>query len=117
MRYFFLKSLLGTAVIALSPLLITVPIGHFGHNAASADQARPNLTAIFNGNYQQVADRFGTVSRVAFDTSGRRIGVQIGRYNHDSLNGMTVEMTYLEPDATHPRGQAFDGAGKPAPLD
>jgi hypothetical protein len=29
---------------------------------------------------------------------------------------MTIEMTYLEPDAEHPRGQAFDGAGNPTPL-
>jgi hypothetical protein len=29
---------------------------------------------------------------------------------------MTVEMTYLEPDAEHSQGQAFDGAGNPTPL-
>jgi hypothetical protein len=29
---------------------------------------------------------------------------------------MVVELTYLEPDAGHPHGQAFDGAGKPMPL-
>jgi hypothetical protein len=29
---------------------------------------------------------------------------------------MRVEMTYLVPDAEHPFGQAFDGAGNPTPL-
>jgi hypothetical protein len=29
---------------------------------------------------------------------------------------MVVEMTYLEPDAEHPLGQAFDGAGNPTLL-
>jgi len=29
---------------------------------------------------------------------------------------MVIEMTYLEPDEKHPRGQAFDDAGKPMPL-
>ena len=44
------------------------------------------------------------------------IGVQIGTYRPGSPNGMTIEETYLEPDAEHPRGQAFDGAGNPMPL-
>ena len=116
MRRFFLKYLLGTAIIALSPALVLVPVGHLGPNSASAGPTRPDLAAIFNGNYQQIADQFGTVSRTAFDKSGRRIGVQIGRYNPGSPNGITVEMTYLEPDAAHPGGQAFDGAGNPIPL-
>jgi hypothetical protein len=77
-------------------------------------QKRPDLTAIFTkGNYTQYADQFGTVARAAFDASGKRIGVQVGKYSHDAPNGMVVEMTYLEPDAEHPLGQAFDGAGNP----
>jgi hypothetical protein len=81
------------------------------------EQKRPDLTAIFTkGNYTQYADQFGTVARAAFDASGSRIGVQVGKYSHDAPNGMVVEMTYLEPDAEHPLGQAFDGAGNPMPL-
>jgi hypothetical protein len=79
------------------------------------EQKRPNLTAIFTtGNYQQWIDRFGTVSRSAFDASGNRIGTQVGHAG--GPNGIVVEMTYLEPDADHPLGQAFDGAGNPMPL-
>ena len=48
---------------------------------------------------------------------GTESGVQIGRYDRGSPNGMTVEMTYLEPDAEHPYGRAFDGAGNPTPMD
>jgi hypothetical protein len=113
MRRFVLKSLLGTA-IALSPVLVQEPNATSG-GSASVDA--PNLAAIFNGNYQQLVDQFGTVSRAAFGVTGRRIGVQVGRYDPGSPNKMMVEMTYLEPDATHPRGQAFDGAGNPVPLD
>jgi hypothetical protein len=81
------------------------------------EQKRPDLAAIFTkGNYTQYADQFGTVARAAFDASGKRIGVQVGKYSHDAPNGMVVEMTYLEPDAEHPLGQAFDGAGNPMPL-
>ena len=80
------------------------------------DQKRPDLTAIFTkGNYTQYADQFGNVARAAFDVSGKRIGVQVGKYSHDAPNGMVVEMTYLESDAEHPLGQAFDGAGNPMP--
>jgi hypothetical protein len=86
-------------------------------NAFIADQRRPDLTAIFTrGNYTQYADQFGTVARATFDASGKRIGVQIGKYSHDAPNGMVVEMTYLEPDADHPLGQSFDGVGNPLPL-
>ena len=78
------------------------------------EQKRPNLAVIFTtGNYEQWIDRFGTVSRSAFDASGRRIGTQVG---HAGPNGIVVEMTYLEPDADHPLGQAFDGGGYPIPL-
>jgi hypothetical protein len=88
-----------------------------GDAAIPADQGRPDLAAIFNnGNYQQVVDRFGTVSRTAFDASGQVIGTQIGTYRRGAPSGMTVEMTYLKPDAEHPHGQAFDDAGKPKPL-
>jgi YD repeat-containing protein len=97
--------LLATAVLAL---MVPAVLGF-------ADQEHPDLGAIFNGNYQQIIDPFGTVSRAAFDGSGRLIGVQIGTYDRSKPNGMTIEMTYLEPDAKHPRGQAFDGAGNPAP--
>ena len=90
------------------------------HNAPSKpviEQKRPNLTAMFNsGNYTQYIDQFGTVARAAFDASGKRIGVQVGKYSHDAPKGMVVEMTYLEPDADHPLGRAFDGAGNPMPL-
>jgi hypothetical protein len=75
---------------------------------------RPNLSAIFNGNYQQWIDRFGTVSRSAFDASGKRIGTQVGHAG--GPNGIVVEMTYLEPGTDHPLGQAFDGGGNPMPL-
>jgi hypothetical protein len=34
----------------------------------------------------------------------------------DAPNGIVVEMTYLELDAKHHLGQAFDGAGNPRPL-
>jgi hypothetical protein len=79
------------------------------------EQKRPDIAAIFsNGNYQQWIDRFDTVSRSAFDASGRRIGTQVGHVG--GSNGIVVEMTYLEPDANHALGQAFDGAGNPMPL-
>jgi hypothetical protein len=79
------------------------------------EQKRPNLAAIFtNGDYQQWIDRFGTVSRSAFDASGQRIGTQVGHVG--GPNGIVVEMTYLLPDADHPLGQAFDGADNPMPL-
>jgi hypothetical protein len=81
-----------------------------------ADQGHLDLGTIFDRNYHQEIDRFGTVSRTAYDASGRVIGIQIGTYRPGAPNGMTIEMTYLEPDAEHPRGQSFDGAGKPMPL-
>jgi hypothetical protein len=104
----FLKSLLGTAAVALS-----VPIG-----AASAGQIGPDLGAIFGARCRclQVVDQFGTVSRTAFDASGGRIGTQVGTYDPDEPNKMRVEMTYLVPDAEHPFGQTFDGAGNRTPL-
>ena len=85
-------------------------------NPTNAHHGRPDLATIFNGNYQQDVDRFGTVSRTAFDASGRRIGTQVGTYDPDEPNKMRVGMTYLVPDAEHPFGQAFDGAGNPTPL-
>jgi hypothetical protein len=80
------------------------------------EQKCPNLSAIFNGRCTQYVDQFGNAARAAFDASGKRIGVQVGRYSHDAPNGMVVEMTYLEPDADHPLGRAFDDAGDPMPL-
>jgi hypothetical protein len=92
---------------------VGVPVrGHPG----IADERRPDLAMMFRGNYHQEIDQFGTVSRTALDASGRVIGVQIGTYRPGDPNGMTIEMTYLEPDAEHPRGQAFDGAGNPTPV-
>lgn len=80
-------------------------------------QKRPNLAAIFSsGNYTQYIDQLGTVARTAFDASGKRIGTQVGTHHHGAPGGMVVEMTYLEPDAEHPLGQAFDGNGDPMPL-
>jgi hypothetical protein len=81
-----------------------------GRGAASLGvppkQKRPDLAAIFTtGNYQQWIDRFGTVSRSAFDASGKRIGTQVGHVG--GPNGIVVEMTYLVPEAGHPLGQAF----------
>jgi hypothetical protein len=110
------RLIIGTAIIVLSPALAPLPIVN-GSRPASAERPNP-AAAIFNGNgnYQQIVDQFGTVSRAAFDASGHRIGVQIGSYDRGSPNGMTVEMTYLEPDAEHPQGRAFDGAGNPMPL-
>src|SRR5262245_19443269 len=81
-----------------------------------AEQGRPDLAALFNGNYHQEVDAFGTVSRTAYDASGRVIGTQIGTYRPGAPAGMVVERTYLRPDAEHPLGQAFDGAGNPIPL-
>lgn len=96
---------------------ITLAIGILVHSdPVIADQGRPDLGTIFNRNYHQEIDRFGTVSRTAHDASGRVIGIQIGTYRPGEPNGMTIEMTYLEPDAEHPLGQAFDGAGSPMPL-
>ena len=70
------------------------------------EHKRPDLVAIFTtGNYEQWIDRFGTVSRSAFDASGKRIGTQVGHAG--GRNGIVVEMTYLVPDADHPLGQAF----------
>ena len=81
------------------------------------EHKRPDLATIFNdGNYSQYIDQFGTVARTAFDSSGNRIGTQIGTYYRGAPNGMVVEMTYLVPDADHPLGQAFDGAGNPMML-
>jgi hypothetical protein len=81
------------------------------------EQKQPDLTAIFTkGNYSQYIDQFGTVARAAFDGSGKRIGTQVGTYSPGAPDGMVVQMTYLEPDAGHPLGQAFDGAGSPMPL-
>jgi hypothetical protein len=92
-------------------------IGILVHSdAVIADQECPDLATMFDRNYHQEMDQFGTVSRTAYDASGRVIGVQIGTYRPGEPNGMTIEMTYLEPDAEHPRGQSFDGAGKPMPL-
>ena len=96
---------------------MTLAIGILVHSdPVIADQARPDLGTIFNGNYQQTIDPFGTVSRAAFDGSGRLIGVQVGTYSPGEPNGMKIEETYLEPDAKHPLGQAFDSAGNPMPL-
>jgi hypothetical protein len=81
-----------------------------------AHEGRPDLETIFSRNYHQEIDQFGTVSRTAYDASGRVIGVQIGTYRPGDPKGMTIEMTYLEPDAEHPRGQAFDGTGNPREL-
>ena len=64
----------------------------------------------------RLVDQFGTVARTAFDASGKRLGTQVGTYRRGAPNGMVVEMTYLEPDADHPLGQAFDGAGNPMPM-
>jgi hypothetical protein len=86
-------------------------------NTVIADHRRPDLMTIFsNGNYQQIIDQLGTVSRTVFDASGQRIGTQVGTYGPGAPNGMLVEMTYLEPDAGHPLGQAFDCTGNPLPV-
>jgi hypothetical protein len=101
-----------------APIKPAIELGRspIGQTVGFADKhKRPDLTAIFtNGNYQQWIDRFGTVSRSAFDASGNRIGTQVGQVG--GPNGIVVEMTYLVPDAEHPLGQAFDGAGNPTPL-
>jgi hypothetical protein len=113
--------------LVVRPLSLCLAIGFLLHYAGVnrgepvkpvIEQKRPNLGAIFNsGNYTQYIDQFGTVARVVFDASGKRIGTQLGTYRHGASNGMVVEMIYLEPDAEHPLGQAFDGAGNPIPLD
>ena len=85
---------------------------------APRPSARSDLGAIFGDHCRclQVSDQFGTISRTAFEESGRRIGTQVGTYDPAESNKMTVEMTYLEPDAKHPFGQAFDGAGNSTPV-
>jgi type II secretory pathway pseudopilin PulG len=101
---------------------ITLAIGILAYigiphsDAVIADERRADLAAIFNRDYQQYVDAFGNVSRTAFDPSGRVIGTQVGTYRPGEPNGMTIEVTYLQPDAEHPLGRAFDGAGKPVPL-
>jgi hypothetical protein len=103
--------------VRIISLGITLAMGILVYgDAVIADETRPDLATIFNRNYQQVVDRFGNVRRTAYDASGRVMGTQIGTYRPGGPNGMTFEMTYLEPDAEHPRGQAFDSAGKPVPL-
>ena len=64
----------------------------------------------------RLVDQFGRLARAAFDASGKRVGTQVGTYRRGAPNGMVVEMTYLEPDAGHPLGQAFGGDGNPMPL-
>jgi YD repeat-containing protein len=95
---------------------VSLAIGILVHSDPAIADQRPDLATIFNGNYQQIIDPSGTVSRAAFDGSGRLIGVQVGTYSPGEPNGMKIEETYLEPDAKHPLGQAFDGAGNPMPL-
>ena len=102
--------------VVIGVLAYTGLAGLNRNHPITAEQKQPDLTAIFNGNYQQLIDQFGTVARAAFDGSGKRIGTQVGTYSPGAPNGMVVQMTYLEPDAEHPLGQAFDGAGGPMPL-
>ena len=108
--------------VSIFSLLVVGVLVYFGQHQSeplksTIEQKRPDLTAIFTkGNYTQYADQFGTVARAAFNAAGKRIGVQVGKYSHDAPNGMVVEMTYLEPDAEHLFGQAFDSAGNPRPL-
>jgi hypothetical protein len=110
----FVRLLIFVLVIAVMALLYIgqrAPV----RSAPHSPQKRPDLSAMFTtGNYQQWIDQFGTVSRSAFDASGRRIGTQVGHVG--GPNGIVVEMTYLVPDAEHPLGQAFDGAGNPTRL-
>ena len=101
----------GAAIIVFAPIFALLPIEN---SSRPASVEYPNLAMIFSGNYQQIADQFGTVSRSAFDASGRRMGTQVGHVG--GPNGIVVETTYLEPDSDHPLGQAFDGAGNPLPL-
>jgi hypothetical protein len=82
-------------------------------NTVIPDQRRPDLAAMFNGRYTQYVDHFGNAARAAFDASGNRLGVQVGKYSHDAPNEMIVEMVYLEPDTDHSLGQVFDAAGNP----
>ena len=107
------RLLIGAAIAAAlsSPVVLS-------HTAVIADQRPADLNAIFNGNYHinQTVDFWNNVSRTAIDESGHVIGTQVGTYDRSKPNGMTVELTYLQPDATHPRGQAFDGDGNPSPL-
>ena len=112
-----MKRLAFLLVLVLLGLIIYAGLKHRTVNVPVKliSERRPDLTAIFTtGNYQQWIDRFGTVSRSAFDASGKRIGTQVGHVG--GPNGMIVEMTYLVPDADHPLGQAFDGASNPMPL-
>jgi hypothetical protein len=101
-------------------VIVVMAILYVGHRDTPVrppiEHKHPDLVAIFGTcNCQQWIDRFGTVSRSAFDASGRRIGTQVGHVG--GPRGIVVEMTYLEPDAEYPLGQAFDGQGKPMRLD
>jgi len=111
MRILILVIGMGVGILVYTTVNRSDPV-----SAVTVDKGRPDLKAMFNGNYQQWIDQFGTVSRSAFDASGRRIGIQTGTYRPDDPNGMTIEMTYLEPDAEHPLGQAFDRVGNPMSL-
>jgi YD repeat-containing protein len=103
--------------LVIGILIYCVGLKHSAPVEHVIEQKRPDLTGIFNnGKYTQYIDPFGTVARTAFDASGKRIGTQVGTYRRGAPNGMVVEMTYLEPDADHPLGQAFDGAGNPMQL-
>jgi hypothetical protein len=119
MKKVFVRLLIFCLVIGLliyyTGLKHSAPVSAPGKRIAI--EGRPDLTAIFNnGNYSQYIDQFGTVARTAFDASGKRIGTQVATYRRGATNEIVVEMTYLEPDAEHPFGQAFDGAGNPKPL-
>ena len=105
------------SVVLVIVVMASLYVGHRDTPVRPAiEHKRPDLVAIFGGNCncQQWIDQFGTVSRSAFDGSGNRIGTQMGHVG--GPNGIVVEMTYLVPDADHPLGQAFDGAGNPMAL-
>jgi hypothetical protein len=91
----------GTIVVALA---LSAPVIFF-----TTDQERPDLNAIFNGNYHiyQTVDFWNNVCRTAIDESGDVIGSQFDTYDRSEPNGMTVELTYLQPDAAHPQGRAL----------
>ena len=106
------RLIIGTAIIVLSPALALLPITH-GSRPASAERPQSGSDLQWQLSAYRPPTNLGLSAVLGFDGSGHRIGVQIGRHNRGSPNGMTVEMTYLEPDAEH---LTFYGAGDPTPL-
>jgi len=73
-------------------------------------EQKPRFEAIFMA--LQSIHRPACTVPCRFDSSGKRIGIRSALTEPAHPMRWVVEMTYLEPDADHPLGQAFDGAGR-----